>query len=227
MTCHFSLCEIEQWATNNAVYSMLQLHLLSQALVIESPCCHVAGHTFALFGPNMTDENAFKYVRREIVAAEPFDACEGDLQPDLTDKIALIARGMCNFSRKVLQAQRAHEIAVVIMDNQPRAPDEPWVIQMVADNSSNDVNILSIFVSYETGKSILGNISSCHPVLVTLNSTGSLINPRKDRSIGDNLLYGVVSIIIAMLKNVILHLHVSIDSPSGFNVVMNNHHETG
>lgn len=39
---------------------------------------------------------------------------------DLTDKIALVVRGECNFVQKVWNAQRANATAVIVMDNELR-----------------------------------------------------------------------------------------------------------
>ncbi|CAK4080028.1 unnamed protein product [Aphanomyces euteiches] len=148
--------------------------LFSQALVIERPCCHVADHVSAVFGSNVT--NDVDYVRREVIAVEPFEACEGPIEQDLSGKMALILRGKCNFAWKVLQAQRANAIAVVVMDHTPRSSSEPWELQMIGDGNATEIHIPSVFVSHETGQAILGNITTGGPVLLTLNTTGN----RKD-----------------------------------------------
>lgn len=50
----------------------------------------------------------------------PFHACESLSHMDLTDKIALVMRGECNFVQKVWNAQRANASAVVVMDSELR-----------------------------------------------------------------------------------------------------------
>ncbi|ETV94221.1 hypothetical protein, variant [Aphanomyces invadans] len=133
------------------------------------PCCRAMDHIPALFGANVS--NHVDFVRREIVKVEPFDACTGDIQNDLSGKIALILRGECNFAWKVWQAQKANAIAVVVMDVQPRTPHELWEVQMVGDKYASDVHIPSVFVSHETGNAILESLED-QVVLVTMNATG-------------------------------------------------------
>lgn len=50
----------------------------------------------------------------------PFHACESLSHMDLTNKIALVVRGECNFVQKVWNAQRANATAVVVMDSELR-----------------------------------------------------------------------------------------------------------
>lgn len=50
----------------------------------------------------------------------PFHACESLSHMDLTDKIALVMRGECNFVQKVWNAQRANASAVIVMDSELR-----------------------------------------------------------------------------------------------------------
>jgi hypothetical protein len=55
---------------------------------------------------------------------EPFDACDEDIRSDLTGKVALAVRGRCNFLWKAFQVQKANAIALIVMDDKARAPDE-------------------------------------------------------------------------------------------------------
>ncbi|ETV69966.1 hypothetical protein, variant [Aphanomyces astaci] len=156
------------WWVVVAVLGMMMLPAAC-ALVVERPCCSVMDHIPALFGANVTSED---FVGREIVKVEPFDACVGDIQNDLRGKMALIVRGDCNFAWKVLQAQRAHAVAVVVMDLQPRSPHELWEVQMVGDGNASDIHIPSVYVSHESGNTILQGLEQNQSVLVTLNATG-------------------------------------------------------
>lgn len=53
------------------------------------------------------------------VLVTPFTACD-PIEMDLRGKVALIQRGDCNFVQKVWNAQRAHAVAAVVMDNELR-----------------------------------------------------------------------------------------------------------
>lgn len=71
------------------------------------------------------------------------DGCEPIIN-DVTDKIALIQRGSCNFDLKVKNAQDAGAIAVIIYQNNT---DEPFSM----GGSSEGITIPSAMISLETG----------------------------------------------------------------------------
>jgi hypothetical protein len=59
-----------------------------------------------------------------VAMAVPFDACENPLNAEeLVGKIALVGRGHCNFTEKVLAMQQANARAVVVMDSDSRGID--------------------------------------------------------------------------------------------------------
>lgn len=71
----------------------------------------------AQFGPLAFDLTA------EVVVAEPTDGCVAlTNSASLSGKIALIDRGTCEFSAKVLNAQQAGAVGVVIVNNVASAP---------------------------------------------------------------------------------------------------------
>ncbi|KAF0686998.1 Aste57867_21218 [Aphanomyces stellatus] len=170
------------------LWIMAQFIVPSSALVVESPCCHIAEHIPAQFGANITDDADF--VRREVVAAKPFDACIGDIENDMSGKIALILRGKCNFAWKVLQAQRANAVAVVVMDFEART-NEPWELLMVGDANATNISIPSVYVSHETGQSLLSNTES--PVLLTLNKTGHKTTVDRHHTVVEGIVLYVLS----------------------------------
>ena len=47
---------------------------------------------------------------------EPEDACSPITTKDLAGKVALIKRGNCNFTDKILHAQKASAVAAVVYD---------------------------------------------------------------------------------------------------------------
>lgn len=74
----------------------------------------------------------------------------GDLVNDLTDKIALIDRGSCEFGIKVLNAENAGAIAAIVFNNAPGA----GTIVMGAGANGGMVTIPSVMLSYEDGQLI-------------------------------------------------------------------------
>lgn len=59
----------------------------------------------------------------ELALAEPALACDAITNPEnLAGKIALIARGTCNFSSKILNAQNAGAVGVVVYTDAARSP---------------------------------------------------------------------------------------------------------
>ncbi|KDO16761.1 hypothetical protein SPRG_15616 [Saprolegnia parasitica CBS 223.65] len=153
------------------------LSALTSALVVQEPCCATLRHIHARFGRRVG--NTDEYSGLELVAARPLDGCR-PLRQDLTGKVALVQRGGCNFAFKILQAQRAHAKAVIVMDNYPRPRNESWAIRMVPDNgNSTSVVVPSVFVSHETGDRLLGTLQLMREyggvVRVALNRTGEIL----------------------------------------------------
>lgn len=88
------------------------------------------------------------------------DACQTIIN-DLTGKIALIDRGLCNFSCKVENAQNQGAIAAIICNN------EPGLLTMGAGACGGNVNIPSLMVSLNDCNTIRTQIPT---VNVTLTS---------------------------------------------------------
>ncbi|OQR81375.1 hypothetical protein THRCLA_23389 [Thraustotheca clavata] len=178
------------------------LTILCSALVIERPCCAKLRHIHARFGRRVT--NSDEYTRLEVATAVPIQSC-APLRNDLHGKIALVKRGGCNFSYKVLNAQRAHAKAVIVYDDYPRQRNESWAIRMVPDHTnSSSVFIPSVFVSHESGDRLLATIdimaSVNETLLVTLNSTGEILplaTPAAvyQESLETSLMYFVLAIV--------------------------------
>ncbi|RYD53395.1 MAG: T9SS type A sorting domain-containing protein [Sphingobacteriales bacterium] len=70
--------------------------------------------------------------------------------PSLTGKIAILYRGICNFSEKAYQAQQAGAIACIIVNNIPGPP-----VGMAAGTSGPNVTIPVFMVSDVDGASIM------------------------------------------------------------------------
>lgn len=76
------------------------------------------------------------------------DGCEASLT-SLTGKIAIVERGTCNFTVKVLNAQKAGAIGVVIVNNVPSNPFGPG-------GTDRKIKIPSVMVSQADGPALFG-----------------------------------------------------------------------
>jgi hypothetical protein len=98
----------------------------------------------AAFGPEIPGSGISGEVLLVADGTNPArDGCE-PIQNDIDGKIALIERGSCNFTVKVINAQNAGAIAVIVFNN---VNDEP--ITMGGDDP--DVNIPSVMISKGLG----------------------------------------------------------------------------
>ncbi len=80
----------------------------------------------------------------------------------LNGKIALINRGICAFTSKILNAQNAGAIAVIVINNVPgQAP-------ITMGGYDGSITIPAVMVTYETGMKIQAVLSAGTPVNVTL-----------------------------------------------------------
>jgi hypothetical protein len=79
------------------------------------------GHVDATFGPSTYDVTAPAVVVND--GETPGDDGCSAISANLTGKIALIARGTCNFAVKAQNAENAHALAAVILNNDTEPPD--------------------------------------------------------------------------------------------------------
>ncbi len=98
---------------------------------------------------------------------------------DLTDNIAVIDRGACNFSLKVYHAQEAGAIAAIIVNNQPGN----LLVGMLGLDSAQAVTIPVLFITLEDGEPIktametetvsacMGNIVFDNDIAISTEST--------------------------------------------------------
>jgi hypothetical protein len=119
--------------------------------VISSPS-NIANNyeaVVASFGPSFPEEgiNNLDVVIVNDTTAPTNDGCEA-ITNDLTDKIALIQRGSCNFTDKVKNAQLKGALAVIVYQN---SDDSPF--GMGGDDDT--INIPSAMISKANGELIV------------------------------------------------------------------------
>ena len=168
----------------SVVYSLLsglllliftsQITAQSHVLTVTEPAA-IAGEyqaEMATFG------RSFCTVTGELIQAK--DAANGTLGcstspivTDLTGKIAVIDRGTCNFSEKVLNAQKKGAIAVIVINNTATAP---VIFSMATGVGADQVTIPSFMVSLATGNKIKPLLASAVKITIKSN-TPDFVNP--------------------------------------------------
>eukprot|EP00752_Nemacystus_decipiens_P014147 g12580.t1 len=125
-------------------------------LVIEEPFHATFDHVAAAFGPDLLNIEP-PVESRPLVKARPRDGCT-PLQTLMDDgAIALVERGTCNFTQKVLHAQEAGASAVVVTDT--RVTDK-WLMVMYGDpENAQGIEIPAVLVSHSTGERLWSNRS--------------------------------------------------------------------
>ena len=111
-------------------------------VVVNSPVTVSYGASPAAFGPQLDTTG----ITGDVVVAEPANGCTAITSP-VAGGIALIDRGACDFSLKVLNAQLAGAIAVIIANNQGGTV----TITMGAGQGANRVRIPAVMISQNDG----------------------------------------------------------------------------
>ncbi|CAM9504662.1 unnamed protein product [Scytosiphon promiscuus] len=125
-------------------------------LVIEEPFQETFDHVAAAFGPDLLNMEP-PMESRSLIRARPRDGCTPLLNAMDEGAIALVERGTCNFTQKVLHAQEAGASAVVVTDT--RATDQ-WLMVMYGDpENTQGIEIPSVLVSHATGERLWSNRS--------------------------------------------------------------------
>ena len=87
-------------------------------------------------------------------APDPHDACQTIINPsELDGKIAVIRRGTCEFGFKILAAENAGAIAVIMINNEAGGP-----ITMGAGADGGSVTIPSIMISQTDGEALIAEL---------------------------------------------------------------------
>ena len=83
------------------------------------------------------------------------EACD-PLTISLVGSIALIERGVCTFSTKILNAQAAGAVGVLLYDNAPTSPSRPLIVPSASDDQP-DPTIPALILERELGRSLFAN----------------------------------------------------------------------
>lgn len=93
--------------------------------------------------------------------------CDSNLvETDLTGKIALIRRGVCNFTLKAWNAQQAGAVGVIIVNHTYNA-DGGGLVNMAGGINAALTHIPSIFITRDDGDQILAKLDAGEPVTAT------------------------------------------------------------
>jgi hypothetical protein len=110
-----------------------------------------------------------KVVLYKDASGNSHEACDAPVNAGaLAGKIALIDRGTCSFTVKVLNAQNAGAIAAIVTDNIPG--EYPFIM----GGTDNTITIPAIMVSFETGDTMKQNIAAKITVKVTMKKGAQL-----------------------------------------------------
>jgi hypothetical protein len=111
-------------------------------VVVNSPVTASYGASPAAFGPQLDTTG----ITGNVLVAVPANGCTAITSP-VAGGIALIDRGACDFSLKVLNAQLAGAIAVIVANNQGGTA----TITMGPGEGANRVRIAAVMISQNDG----------------------------------------------------------------------------
>jgi extracellular elastinolytic metalloproteinase len=112
---------------------------------VNAPSMITYGAMGAEFGPTLSTTG----VTGDVVAAVPADACTA-VSAAVSGKVALVDRGACDFTVKVLNAQSAGATAVIVANNQGGTA----IFTMGAGANAKRVRIGSVMISQNDGSSL-------------------------------------------------------------------------
>lgn len=153
-------------------------------LVVNSPS-DISGEYFVAdnqFSPGHIDLPAMPGLTTDLILYQDAtpditDACETAVNGAmLNGKIVIIRRGTCPFVQKVLNAQNAGALAVIIVNNDAANPNQ--YVGMNGDGTG--ITIPAVFVTYNIGEALIASLST-NTVNVTLrNQNTGFVNADGD-----------------------------------------------
>jgi hypothetical protein len=97
-----------------------------------------------------------------IVVADPLTACDAPTNAaDMVDKIALIQRGGCTFTTKVLNAQNAGAVAAIVYNN------ADGMVTMAGEDAS--ITIPAIFLTQTDGQALNAAVTTDPSIVVNIH----------------------------------------------------------
>ncbi len=130
------------------------------------------GAVLAGFGPIITTEPItadLVLVEDDVAGVPAYEACGNVTNSDDIDgKIAVIRRGNCNFVDKVLAAQNAGAVAVIMVNN---VPGESFTM----GGTSNGINIPSLMITLANGNLIIDALEDEETVNMTIVDNGPFL----------------------------------------------------
>ncbi len=157
------------WVTNVAASSYDGESAVKALEIVEGP---QAGSRFIAEEGSITRPlSETGDVVENVVVATPLEACfvGGEATPldnanALAGKIALIQRGSCAFSEKVLRAQASGATAVIVFNNSPAAP-------IVMGGDGTGISIPGMMIGLDDGASIVDALAAEIPVVAKLSAS--------------------------------------------------------
>ncbi|MGO2101880.1 MAG: T9SS-dependent M36 family metallopeptidase [Psychroflexus halocasei] len=120
------------------------------------------------FGPALTTEAliANLVLAEDFTSFNDYEACNNLTNPaEIDGKIAVIKRGNCSFTDKVMNAQNAGAIAVIVVNNEAGQP-----IRMGGENTS--INIPSLMITQFDGQNIISALENNETLTTNIANNG-------------------------------------------------------
>ncbi|PWN66885.1 metalloprotease [Chryseobacterium phosphatilyticum] len=128
----------------------------SPATIVNRPKASTGGASFGpIFGPAVTGD---------LAVSVPADACTAPAAGSLTNKIAIVTSTSCEYGLKVLNAQNAGAVGVIVY-----RPSSDTPVSMGAGNSGAQVTIPSINIGKTEGEFMVAQLNGGTTVNATLN----------------------------------------------------------
>ena len=129
----------------------------------------------------LTGELSLLYDQPDFTEPEPdpHDACQTITNPsELVGKIVVIRRGTCEFGSKILAAENAGALAVIMVNNVPGGP-----ISMGAGADGDSVTIPSIMIGQTDGEALIAELQANQTINVSLINATNYTDSNLDNEI--------------------------------------------
>eukprot|EP01025_Chloroclados_australasicus_P006555 TRINITY_DN12102_c1_g1_i6.p1 TRINITY_DN12102_c1_g1~~TRINITY_DN12102_c1_g1_i6.p1 ORF type:complete len:1536 (+),score=207.86 TRINITY_DN12102_c1_g1_i6:163-4770(+) len=134
----------------------------------------------AEFGPSFDEAASGAY---QITSANPVDGCveaEETLKGDYEGKIVLVARGVCKYLDKVLAAQQAGAVGIIIYNTDEYRYGYSTMLIPQALKGENQIRIPAANIPLSTGQMLLRQLDK-GPVTIQLHKTQSVSDQVAER----------------------------------------------